>query len=68
MEKFFITLLIIVFGLAFILLSSACFIGVYEKVGFFLTSNCLLAWGIFFISYSFLCFLLVMIISNRNKQ
>jgi len=62
MEKFFITLLIIVFGLAFILLSSACFIGVYEENGFFLTSDCLLAWAMFFIVYSFVCFILVMII------
>jgi len=62
MEKFFITLLIIVFGLAFILLSSACFIGVYEEVGFFLTSDCLLTWAMFFIVYSFVCFILVMII------
>lgn len=64
MEKFFITLLIILFGLAFILLSSACFIGIYEKVGFFLTSDCLFAWGMFFILYSFTCFILFMLISE----
>jgi len=64
MEKFFITLLIIVFGLAFISLSIGCFLGVYEVVGIYFNSKCLLAWGMFFITYSFACFIIFMIINE----
>jgi len=58
MKNFFITLLIILFCLAFIMFSLGGFMFIYEDAGFSFAYKCLFKWGLFIIMYAIALFIL----------